>query len=126
MANVGDTRAYFIRQKTIRRLSVDHVATSVPVKLRLMLELPGDGQSRSEASDGAERRPAEPFCQPDFATQFLHHGDFILRCTNGLHALCSMRRCARSSPATIPYDACKELVALAEKRGSDDNISLQT
>jgi serine/threonine protein kinase len=24
-----------------------------------------------------------------------------------------------------PYDACKELVALAEKRGSDDNISLQ-
>ncbi len=29
---------------------------------------------------------AEPFCQPDFATQFLHHGDFILHCTDGLHA----------------------------------------
>src|SRR5580658_8139485 len=38
VANVGDTRAYFIRQKTIRRLTTDHVATSVPVKLGLMLE----------------------------------------------------------------------------------------
>ena len=36
VANVGDTRAYFIRQKTIRRLTTDHVATSVPVKLGLL------------------------------------------------------------------------------------------
>ena len=33
VAHVGDTRAYFIRQKTIRRLTKDHVATALPVKL---------------------------------------------------------------------------------------------
>src|ERR1700722_1551544 len=38
VANVGDTRCYFIRGKTIRRLSTDHIMTSVPVKLGLMLE----------------------------------------------------------------------------------------
>jgi serine/threonine-protein kinase len=68
---------------------------------------------------------SEPFCQPDFATQLVHHGDFVLQCTDGLHAFVldeEMREIVARSHA---YDACKELVALAGKRGSDDNISLQ-
>jgi serine/threonine-protein kinase len=67
----------------------------------------------------------EPACSPDLATQFLHHGDFILHCTDGLHAyLLDEEICAIVS-RNHPYDACRELVAMAEKRGSDDNISLQ-
>src|ERR1700722_8469801 len=76
VANVGDTRAYFIRQKTIRRLTVDHVATSVPVKLRLMLER--QAMASPQRSQLTRSVGGEAFCQPDFATQFLHHGDFIL------------------------------------------------
>ena len=68
---------------------------------------------------------AEPFCQPDFATQLLHHGDFILQCTDGLHACVLDEEMREIIARSHPYDACKELLALAEKRGSDDNISLQ-
>jgi serine/threonine protein phosphatase PrpC len=123
VANVGDTRSYFIRGKTIRRLSVDHVPTSVPVKLGLMLER----DAMANPARGAITRSigSEPFCQPDFATQLLSHGDFVLQCTDGLHACVLDEEMREIICRSHPYDACKELVALAEKRGSDDNISLQ-
>jgi serine/threonine-protein kinase len=123
VANVGDTRAYFIRQKTIRRLTTDHVATSVPVKLGLMLER--QAMASPKRSELTRSLGPEPFCQPDFATQLVSHGDFILQCTDGLHACVLDEEMREIVARSHPYDACKELVALAEKRGSDDNISLQ-
>jgi serine/threonine-protein kinase len=123
VANVGDTRSYFIRQKTIKRLTTDHVATSVPVKLGLMLER--KAMASPSRSSLTRSLGAEPFCQPDFATQLLHHGDFILQCTDGLHSCILDEEMREIVARSHPYDACKELVALAEKRGSDDNISLQ-
>jgi serine/threonine-protein kinase len=123
VANVGDTRSYFIRQKTIRRLSTDHVPTSVPVKLGLLLER----QAMASPTRGSLTRSlgAEPFCQPDFATQLVSHGDFVLQCTDGLHACVLDEEMREIVCRSHPYDACKELVALATKRGSDDNITLQ-
>ena len=123
VANVGDTRSYFIRQKTIRRLTTDHIATSVPVKLGLMLERQAMASPRR--SELTRSVGSEPFCQPDFATQLLHHGDFVLQCTDGLHACVLDEEMREIICRAHPYDACKELLALAEKRGSDDNISLQ-
>ena len=123
VANVGDTRSYFIRQKTIRRLTTDHVATSVPVKLGLMLER--EAMASPKRSELTRSLGSEPFCQPDFATQLLHHGDIVLQCTDGLHTCVLDEEMREIISRSHPYDACKELVALAEKRGGDDNISLQ-
>jgi serine/threonine-protein kinase len=123
VANVGDTRSYFIRQKTIKRLTTDHVATSVPVKLGLMLER--QAMASPQRNELTRSLGAEPFCQPDFATQLLHHGDFVLQCTDGLHACVLDEEMREIVARSHPYDACKELVSLAEKRGADDNISLQ-
>ncbi|HZZ58659.1 MAG TPA: protein kinase, partial [Opitutaceae bacterium] len=67
----------------------------------------------------------EAICHPDFATQSLQHGDFILHCTDGLHAFVLDEEILEIVAGHHPYDACKQLQALAEKRGSDDNISLQ-
>jgi serine/threonine-protein kinase len=123
VANVGDTRAYFIRGKTIRRLTTDHVATSVPVKLGILLER--QAMASPKRSELTRSVGAEPFCMPDFATQLISHGDFILQCTDGLHACVLDEEMREIVSRSHPYDACKELLALAEKRGSDDNISLQ-
>ncbi|HZP60447.1 MAG TPA: protein kinase, partial [Opitutaceae bacterium] len=123
IAHVGDTRAYLIRQKTIRRLTADHVATALPVKLGLMLER--QAMASPQRSELTRSVGAEPFCQPDFVTQELRHGDFILHCTDGLHAFVVDDELCGIVSRNHPYDACRELVALAEKRGSDDNISMQ-
>jgi serine/threonine protein phosphatase PrpC len=123
VAHVGDSRSYFIRQKTIRRLTKDHVATALPVKLGLMLER--QAMASPERSQLTRSVGLEPFCQPEFATQFLHHGDFILHCTDGLHAYVLDEEMCAIISRHHPYDACRELVALVEKRNGDDNISLQ-
>jgi serine/threonine protein phosphatase PrpC len=123
VANVGDTRAYFIRGKTIRRLTTDHVATSVPVKLGILLER--QAMASPKRSELTRSVGAEAFCMPDFATQLISHGDFVLQCTDGLHACVLDEEMREIVCRSHPYDACKELLALAEKRGSDDNISLQ-
>ncbi len=123
VGHVGDTRAYFIRQKTIRRLTKDHVATALPVKLGLMLER--QAMASPQRSQLTRSVGLEPFCQPEFATQFLHHGDFILHCTDGLHAFVLDEEMCAIISRHHPYDACRELVAMVEKRGGDDNISLQ-
>jgi serine/threonine-protein kinase len=123
VANVGDTRAYFIRGKSIRRLTTDHVATSVPVKLGILLER--NAMASPKRSELTRSVGAEPFCMPDFATQLVSHGDFVLQCTDGLHACVLDEEMREIISRSHPYDACKELLALAEKRGSDDNISLQ-
>jgi len=123
IAHVGDSRAYLIRQKTIRRLTADHVATALPVKLGLMLER--QAMASPHRSELTRSVGTEPFCQPDFVTQELRHGDFVLHCTDGLHAFVVDDELCGIISRNHPYDACKELAALAEKRGGDDNISMQ-
>jgi serine/threonine-protein kinase len=123
VANVGDTRAYLIRQKKIFQLSKDHVATALPVKLGFMLER--QAMASRQRSELTRTVGIEPFCQPDFATEPLQHGDFLVHCTDGLHACVLNDEICEIVSGNHPYDACKKLVALAEKRGGEDNISLQ-
>ena len=123
VAGVGDTRAYHIRGKAIRRLTKDHVATALPVKFGLILER--QAMARPERSQLTRSLGTEATCTPDFDTQFLHHGDFILTCTDGLHAFVLDEEIRELVGRHHPYDACRELAAMAEKRGCDDNLSLQ-
>ena len=123
VAHIGDSRAYLIRKKTIARLTRDHSATALPVKLGFMLErkaMASPDRSRLTRCVGLE-----PFAHPDFASQQLEHGDIVLHCTDGLHAFVLDPEICEIVCRHHPYDACRELLALAEKRGADDNISLQ-
>jgi serine/threonine protein phosphatase PrpC len=123
IAHVGDSRAYLIRQKKIRRLTTDHAATTLPVKLRLVHER--QAMASPQRSQLTRSVGTEPYCQPDFITQELRHGDFILHCTDGLHAFVLDDEICEILSRHHPYDACRELEALTIKRGGDDNISLQ-
>jgi serine/threonine-protein kinase len=123
VAHVGDSRSYFIRQKTIKRLTKDHVATALQVKLGLLLER--QAMASPERSHLTRSVGVELTCQPDFTTQFLHHGDFILQASDGLHAYVLDEEIREIVAGNHPFDSCRKLVELAEKRGSDDNISIQ-
>jgi serine/threonine protein phosphatase PrpC len=123
IAHVGDSRAYLIRQKKIRRLTTDHAATTLSVKLRLQHER--QAMASPQRSQLTRSVGGDPYCQPDFVTQELRHGDFILHCTDGLHAYVLDEEICEIISRHHPYDACRELEALTLKRGGDDNISLQ-
>jgi serine/threonine protein phosphatase PrpC len=123
IGHVGDTRAYLIRSQTIQRLTADHIATALPVKLGLLLErqaMASPSRSQLTRSIGSEG-----FCNPDLSSHEIQHGDFILTCTDGLHAFVLDDEMCAIVSKNHPFDACRKLAALAEKRGSDDNLSLQ-
>ena len=123
LAHVGDSRAYLIRSKTIQRLTNDHVATALPVKLGLMLER--QAMASPQRSQLTRNLGLEPLCAPDFYSIEIQHGDFILICTDGLHAFVLDDEMCDIVSKNHPFDACRKLSELAEKRGSDDNLSLQ-
>jgi protein phosphatase len=123
LAHVGDSRAYHLRDGTLRQITVDHSYVSHLVAV---------GQiSSAEARTHRDRnvllqvlglgRPLEV----DRVSVRLQPGDELLLCSDGLYDLVSegeMRRGMQEQPD--PAAACRHLVDLANARGGTDNITV--
>jgi len=123
IAHVGDSRAYLIRAGKIKRLTTDHSYTSLQVKLGLLLErnaMTSDHRSTLTRSVGNE-----PICHYDITQLPLEKGDLILQCSDGLYGFVLDEEILNMVLKYHPGEACKRLIALAEKRQVSDNISMQ-
>ena len=67
----------------------------------------------------------EPMCHYDIATEALAKGDVILQCSDGLYGSLLDDEILDAVIKYHPGEACKRLIALAEKRQASDNISVQ-
>jgi len=121
VAHVGDSRAYLIRDGTIKRLTSDH---SLVQKMVERGEI-----SEDEASVHPQKniitRALGVMAEVAFDTavhEFLP-GDLILLCTDGLTNLCEdeeiLEAAGRLSPDALP----PALIDLANERGGLDNIT---
>ena len=128
ICNVGDSRAYLIRDSAIQQLTKDHTYVQ---------RLVDDGEI---TADEALSHPkahvltrcigAEPGLEVDMS-QFWIWGieideqeDFLLLCTDGLYSHVSDGEIADIVSANVPQKACVELVELAKERGGYDNITV--
>ncbi len=123
VAHVGDTRVYHLRGETLTRLTTDHSYVSLEVKLGLVSE----HQAMTSRLRSVLTRSVghDPVCRVTYGSQSLMQGDLIIQCTDGLYASViddEIREIASHHP---PTEACDRLIALAERRGADDNISVQ-
>lgn len=123
VAHVGDSRAYLIRAGKIRRLTTDHSYTTLQVRLGLLLER--NAMTSPHRSTLTRSVGSDPFARFDLTTEPLEKGDFILQCSDGLYGFVLDEEILATVMKYHPGQACKELVALAEKRQASDNISLQ-
>jgi serine/threonine protein phosphatase PrpC len=123
IGHVGDSRSYLVRQQEIRQLTSDHTYAAMQLKMSLI--------SKAEAMSSEHRNlltrsvGQEPMLQVDYGRHVLRSGDLVVQCTDGLHACVAeheIRDCVGRMRAS---EACDYLVQLAEKRGSEDNISVQ-
>jgi serine/threonine-protein kinase len=64
-------------------------------------------------------------CQYDVFQQTLAKGDVLVQCTDGLYSVVVDDEICEVAGHFAPEEACAELIALAEKRGAEDNISVQ-
>lgn len=123
IAHVGDSRAYLIRAGKIKRITSDHSYTSLQVKLGLLLER--NAMTSPHRSTLTRALGFEPICHYDVVSEPLQSGDIILQCSDGLYGFVLDDEILQITNKYHPGQACKNLIALAEKRQASDNVSLQ-
>jgi protein phosphatase len=122
IANIGDSRAYYIRNAKMTRLTRDH---SVVEDLLLSGEL-----TEEEAKVHPKRNlitralGTEPVIECDIYEQAVAQGDHILLCSDGLTNMAEESEILETVTSCGGERACEELIALANARGGKDNISV--
>jgi serine/threonine-protein kinase len=123
IGHVGDSRVYLIRDGTLRRLTSDHNYVALQVKLGLVKER--DAMASPMRSMITRSIGQDLICGYDVFKQTLARGDVLVQCTDGLYSVVLDDEICDVAGHLAPAEACAELIAQAEKRGGDDNISVQ-
>jgi protein phosphatase len=123
VANVGDSRAYLVRDGQIYRQTRDHTLTQRKLEQGLIRE----DQVELDPDKNVLVRSlgAKPTVEVDlFPPVPLEPGDLVLLCSDGLYDMISddeIRRLALSGP---PNRAVARLINEANKQGGYDNVSV--
>ena len=123
VGNVGDSRVYLVRKAEIKQLSTDHTYIGMQQKLGLISEQ--EAKTSENRSILTRSIGQEPVIRVDVESTMVFRGDRVVLCSDGLYAYVSDSEIADIVSRLSPAQACRQLVALAEQRGTDDNLSVQ-
>ncbi len=123
VGNVGDSRVYLVRKATIKQLSTDHTYAGMQQKFGLISEQ--EAKTSEHRSVLTRSVGHEPVIRVDVETATVFKGDKIVLCSDGLYAHLADSEIADVVSRYSPAQACRQLVALAEQRGTEDNLSVQ-
>jgi len=123
IGHVGDSRAYLLRGGTLEQLTTDH---------SLVVELVESGILTPEEAERHPQRSAitravgtEPTVQVDAFTVDAEPGDVYLICSDGLTDMLTADEVEEIlGQAPDPARAAQSLVAAANERGGEDNITV--
>ena len=124
LANVGDSRAYVISDKSgIRQETKDH---SFVQELLDKNEI-NEEEARNHPNKNVITKAVglSPSLEPDIKTVQLKNDESLLLCCDGVNAHLSdddIKKIVQETPN--PQHACKKIVDMANDRGGSDNISL--
>lgn len=121
-ANVGDSRAYLIRNGEAIQITKDHSLVARLVELK-MAE-PKDVRNHPKGNVLLRTIGTDPKVDVDGYQTKIRKGDYLLLCTDGLWNQVYEDEIAHIvKRAGSLQDACKELVRIANERGGPDNIT---
>jgi PPM family protein phosphatase len=123
LAQVGDSRAYLIREGVARQLTKDQ---------SLMQKLVEAGELTEEEAEHSERRNIilqalgpEASVKVDLTHQIVRRGDVLVLCSDGLSGQVNKDEIARVvSEEHDLIEVCKRLVDRANENGGPDNITV--
>lgn len=121
LANVGDSRAYLIRDGAIHQLTRDHSFVAEQVAAGVLTEDQANRSSYRNVITRAIGIRAE--VEVDLYRERASAGDRVLLCSDGLHGQVEpdeLAKIASTSPLQRAVDA---LIRLANERGGPDNIT---
>lgn len=121
VANVGDSRGYFIRGHEIKQITEDHSLVSEQVRAGIISA--NDAKGHRLKNIITRSVGYQELVDPDIKVHELRPGDKIVMCSDGLSNLVEDREIL-DIISTLPLkEACENLIALANERGGDDNIT---
>jgi protein phosphatase len=123
VANVGDSRAYLLRDGQIQQLSQDHSFVAEQVAAGLLTP----EQARVSAHRNMITRALghQADVQVDlFPPLTLQPGDSVILSTDGMHGLVEDSEIAGVVSTVLPETAAQQLVQMANDRGGTDNITV--
>ncbi len=123
VGNVGDSRVYLVHKGEIKQLSTDHSYVGMQQKFGLISEQ--DAKISEHRSILTRSVGQDPVIRVDVEASTVFKGDRIVLCSDGLYAHVADSEIAEIVSRLSPAQACRQLVALAEQRGTDDNLSIQ-
>ena len=123
ITGVGDSRAYLVRGRSIKQLTIDHSLAQALVEARTI--------SAEEARDHKFKNVLWKYLGskevgegPDVSIQTVQPGDRILLCTDGLHGVVSDDKILQFVLSMTDVQMCADgLGQLALDSGSRDNVS---
>lgn len=122
IGQVGDSRAYLIRNGEVRQLTRDH--TLVAEAMRSGALSPEEARTHPNRHILTRALGAEPEVTADLFQEKLQWGDRVVLCSDGLSNMVSDEEIMEYAQQPDPAQAAEVLVALANERGSPDNVSV--
>ena len=124
LAQVGDSRAYLVRDGRLRQLTDDHSLVAQLVARKQLT--PEEARSDPRRNVVTRSVGVAPTVEVDvrLLDEPLRPGDTVLVCSDGLHGQVTDEELVRAASGASLDRACRELIAIANDRGGPDNITL--
>ncbi len=121
VANVGDSRAYLVRNGQAKQVSQDHSWVAEQVRAGLLTE----DQARTHAQRNVITRclGTQADVEIDVFPEQIEDKDALVLCTDGLSGLVSDDEIRRIIDQSGPQDSVYHLVQRANENGGPDNIT---
>lgn len=123
VVNVGDSRAYLVRDGIVRQVTEDHTYINEMVQSGLITA--EEAKDRPDKNMITRAIGGEKSIQPDFFSFEVCSDDIVILCTDGLYGEITEGKIARTVAKTKSmHGLAKTLVDEANKNGGKDNISV--
>jgi serine/threonine protein phosphatase PrpC len=122
VVNIGDSRAYIIRNGKMRQVTRDHSWVAEQVRVGLLTE----EQARTHSHRNVITRSlgTQPNVTADLFVETMHNGDRVLLCSDGLHGYVDESDIEQVVTGdNEPNAAVHTLIDMANNNGGPDNIS---
>ncbi|MBB6142566.1 protein phosphatase [Silvibacterium bohemicum] len=119
IGNVGDSRAYFLRDNVCIQITEDHSYRAEQLRRGAQISSVSPLQQFITRAIGVGA-----VVTPDFFAADLQPGDAVLLATDGLTRYMAPDEIASKVHPDIPLeDTCRELIAVAHQGGAEDNVT---
>ncbi len=121
LANVGDSRAYMMRQGKVTQATRDHSFVAEQVRAGLLTA--EEARAHPQRNVITRALGSRPDVKVDTYSGELLPGDALLLCTDGLSEYVREEDMLAAMSQYPPSEAVPRLIAMASDRGGSDNIS---